>query len=126
MLMRSSSGNICRSDSPDCGRTWSPIYRTELPNNNSGLDLARLYDGTLALVCNPVAENTRTPLALLLSFDNGHTWPRRLDIETGPGEYSYPAIVPTQVGMAITYTWKRERIAFWMGSVEQVPEREPG
>ena len=126
MLMRSTSGNICRSDSPDCGRTWSPIYRTELPNNNSGLDLARLYDGTLALICNPVAENTRTPLALLLSFDNGHTWPRRLDIETGPGEYSYPAIVPTQVGMAITYTWKRERIAFWMGSVEQVPEREPG
>ena len=42
MLMRSTSGNICRSDSPDCGRTWSPIYRTELPNNNSGLDLARL------------------------------------------------------------------------------------
>ncbi|MBV7338876.1 exo-alpha-sialidase [Chloroflexi bacterium TSY] len=121
MLMRSTCGLICRSDSRDDGRTWSPIYATELPNNNSGLDIARLYDGTLALVCNPVAERVRTPLSILLSFDNGHTWPRRLDIESEPGEYSYPAIIPTPVGMAITYTWRRERIAFWLGSIERVP-----
>ena len=69
-------------------------------------------------------ERTRTPLSLLLSTDNGQTWPRRLDLETADGEYSYPAIIPTQVGMAITYTWKRERIAFWHGSVEQVPNTD--
>lgn len=122
MLMRSTCGAICRSDSADGGRTWSPIYKTSLPNNNSGLDLARLADGTLALICNPVAERVRTPLSLFLSFDNGQTWPRRLDLETEPGEYSYPAIIPTAVGMAITYTWRRQRIAFWLGSVERVPE----
>lgn len=123
MLMRSTAGKVFRSDSDDYGRTWRPAYPTELPNNNSGLDLAKLRDGTLALVFNPVAGNwaARTPLRLALSFDNGLTWPRTLDLETEPGEYSYPAIIPTAVGMAITYTWKRERIAFWMGSIERVP-----
>ena len=121
MLMRSTCGFICRSDSEDNGRTWSEIRKTDLPNNNSGLDLVRLEDGTLCLVCNPVSARVRTPLSILLSFDNGHTWPRRLDLETDSGEYSYPAVIATPVGMAVTYTWKRRRIAFWMGSVERIP-----
>lgn len=122
MLMRSTAGAVFRSDSDDYGHTWRPAYPTALPNNNSGLDLAKLRDGALALVFNPVAGNwaARTPLRLALSFDNGLTWPRTLDLETEPGEYSYPAIIPTAVGMAITYTWKRERIAFWQGSVERI------
>ena len=120
MLVRTTCGRVGRSDSTDGGRSWSPLYPTDLTSNNSGLDLARLQDGVLALVCNPVAKG-RTPISILLSSDNGQSWPRRLDLETEAGEYSYPAIVPTAVGMAITYTWKRERIAFWMGSVEQIP-----
>lgn len=133
MLLRSTFGSVCRSDSDDFGRTWSEARPIGLANNNSGLDVARLPDGTLALVCNPVAENwgARTPLSLFLSTDNGVTWPRRLDLETAPGEYSYPAIIPTARGMAVTYTWKRERIVFWHGSVEQAgpweqPTRGPG
>ncbi len=47
MLLRSSAGAICRSDSEDYGKTWSPVYRTNLPNNNSGIDLTRLDDGRL-------------------------------------------------------------------------------
>jgi len=43
-----------------------------------------------------------------------------LDIETNAGEYSYPAIIPVEVGMAVTYTWRRERVAFWLGSIERV------
>ena len=66
----------------------------------------------------------RTPLSIALSFNNGETWPHRLDIETEPGEYSYPAIIPTTLGMAITYTWRRERIAFWHGSIEQITMRD--
>lgn len=118
MLMRSSCGRICRSDSEDGGRTWSPVRKTELPNNNSGIDLAKLADGTLALAFNPVSGDwaPRTPLSIAFSTDNGETWPRRLDVETGEGEYSYPAIIPTPEGIAMTYTWKREKIAFWMGS----------
>ena len=122
MLMRSTCGRICRSDSVDGGRTWSTVYATDLPNNNSGLDLAKLDDGALALVYNPVEANwgARSPLTIALSHDNGLTWPDRLDIETGDGEFSYPAIIATRKGMAVTYTWKRQRIAYWHGSVEHV------
>ena len=120
MLVRTTCGKIGRSDSSDGGHSWSPLYATDLPNNNSGIDLARLNDGTLALVCNPVTTG-RTPISVLLATDNGQTWPRRLDLETDAGEYSYPAIIATGNGMAITYTWKRERIACWQGSVQQIP-----
>lgn len=122
MLMRSTCGFICRSDSNDGGLTWSPAHLTDLPNNNSGLDITRLADGTLVLACNPVSGNwaARTPLSLLVSTDNGATWPHCLNLETEPGEYSYPSIISTASGVALTYTWRRERIAFWTGSVEQI------
>jgi predicted neuraminidase len=130
MLVRTTAGFVGRADSQDYGRTWTDLEPTDLPNNNSGIDAAKLYDGTIALVCNPTSERVRTPLSILLSSDNGIAWPRRLDIESGEarfaesaeGQYSYPAIVPTSVGMAITYTWNRKSIGFWMGSIEQVPE----
>jgi predicted neuraminidase len=118
-LMRSSCGYAPRTDSIDGGRTWSPLVRTVLPNNNSGLDLVRLDDGTLALVSNPIEKDwgIRTPLRLSLSFDNGHTWPESLDLETDDGEYSYPAIVAEGRTLFVAYTWKRERIRSWQGSV---------
>ena len=122
MLVRTTAGYVGRSDSDDFGQSWSELYPTNLPNNNSGLDVAKLDDGSIALVCNPTSERVRTPLSILLSQDNGLTWDRRLDVESDDGRYSYPAIIPTRVGMAIAYTWKRERIGFWMGSVEQIPE----
>lgn len=123
MLLRSTCGFVCRSDSADYGRSWSEAEPTGFPNNNSGLDVARLPDGTLVMACNPVSKNwgARTPLSLFLSRDNGATWPDRLDLETEPGEYSYPAVIPAAGGgVAVTYTWKRERIAFWHGSVERI------
>ncbi len=125
LLARSSNGALYRSDSSDSGRTWSSLVRTELPSNNSGIAVGRLHDGALVLASNPVAENwgARTPLRLSVSFDNGQTWPHSLDIETGPGEYSYPSLVATPRGVAVVYTWKRERIAFWHGSVEQIMDR---
>jgi len=113
MLLRSTCGRVCRSDSSDAGRTWTTITPTDLPNNNSGLDVARLPDGRLALICNPVDTRDRTPLSLLISPDNGQTWPERIDLETDPGEYSYPAIIPTgDGGLAVTYTWRREHIVW--------------
>jgi len=124
MVMRSTCGYVCRSDSSDGGRTWSPVRVTDLPHGNTGLDVAKLNDGTLALVFNPgrseVFELQRTPLTIALSHDNGVTWPRRLNLETESGEYSYPAIIPTATGMAIAYTWNRECIAFWHGSTDRV------
>jgi predicted neuraminidase len=120
MLTRSTGGWIGRSDSHDGGRTWAPITPTSLPNNNSGIDLARLADGRLVLACNPVKGNwaARTPLALLISDDNGLTWQRLRDLEMGAGEYSYPTVIPYGDGVAVVYTWQRERIACWLGPLD--------
>lgn len=113
MLLRSSEGRVYRSDSQDSGETWSPAYPTELPNNNSGIDLTRHSDGKLYLVYNPVelSFGPRTPLLLACSADNGHTWQTLCTLEDEPGEYSYPAIVSRGDRLWITYTWRRQRIA---------------
>ena len=113
-LMRTNAGRLYRSDSVDGGLTWCGAYPTEVPNNNSGVDLARSGDGRLWLLCNPVGEDWggRTPLTLLVSGDNGESWEKALDLETEPGEYSYPAIVCQGGTLYAAYTWQRRRIVF--------------
>ena len=115
MLLRSTEGFVFRSDSVDGGKTWTPVKPVSMPNNNSGLDVARRKDGLLAMVCNPVKGNwaARTPLTLFLSKDNGLTWEKAVDLETEKGEFSYPAVVFSSSGeLLATYTWKRQSIAF--------------
>jgi predicted neuraminidase len=133
MLLRSSAGVICRSDSEDYGKTWSPVYRTRLPNPNSGIDLAVVGSRStghpevsgLVLVYNNSTGNwgDRFPISLILSQDNGTTWKSGVDIETGNGEdeFSYPSIISYGDTVALTYTWNRRRVAFWEGKVEFVP-----
>lgn len=122
MYTRSSEGKICRSRSYDEGRTWTKMVKTKLPNNNSGLDLVQMEDGRLVIVYNPVSGDwsSRSPIAFAVSEDNGHSWsePQILDyVPTEKNEYcsefSYPAIVTKGEDVYITYTWKRETIAFW-------------
>ncbi|OQA78227.1 MAG: hypothetical protein BWY31_04376 [Lentisphaerae bacterium ADurb.Bin242] len=126
MLLRSNNHRIYRSDSPDGGRSWCEIYPTGLPNNNSGIDLVKLADGTLLLLCNPISENwgTRRKLSLFLSEDNGNTWPCQRVLEnaaeeTTPAEFSYPAIISLgKDEIALTYTVHRRDIAFLKGRIQ--------
>ena len=121
MLLRSSEGSIYRADSRDYGKTWSDAYQTALPNNNSGIDVAKCADGTLVLCSNPVAENwgPRTPLTLQISADNGQTWTESAVLEDIPGEYSYPCVVCSGTKLYVTYTYDRKSIAFWEFDLEQ-------
>lgn len=114
MLLRSTSGWIARSDSKDFGRTWSDAKNISLPNNNSGLDSAKLRDGTLVLACNPTSNpKKRTPLTLFLSRDNGHTWNQRVEVsDVNGGELSYPTIIALNRGVAMVHTHLRKSIAF--------------
>jgi predicted neuraminidase len=118
ILVRSTDGKIYRSDSNDYGKTWCALYATGMPNNNSGIDLVKLADGTLVLAYNPVSGNwaSRSSLFIAVSYDNGLTWPKNITLENDENtqsEYSYPAIITYDNRIAITYTWKRQRIAFW-------------
>lgn len=121
MLLRSSTGSICRSDSDDYGKTWTPVYKTSLPNPNSGIDVTRISGNVLALVFNPDNQNwgERKQLSIAISRDNGLTWTTAIDIEAGvPGdEFSYPAIISMHDTIAVSYTWKRQNITFWSGVV---------
>lgn len=117
MLLRTKNGKVARSDSTNGGRSWSPATLLEMDHNNSGLDLTRLADGTLVLVHNPVVGKVRTPLSISVSTDNGLSWRRALDLETQPGEYSYPGIIAMDhQTVAICYTWQRTAVAYWVGT----------
>ena len=103
-------GYVCTASSDDYGRTWAPATATEVPNPNSGLDAVRISDGRIVLVTNPTVER-RSPLSLLVSEDDGETWPIRLDLDTEPGELSYPAIIQAQDGtIHVVYTYLRHHI----------------
>ena len=106
---RTRQGKVFSISSPDLGRTWGPMTLTALPNPSAGTDAVTLKDGRHLIVYNHTPKG-RTPLCVALSRD-GVAWTRLLDLETEPGEYSYPAVIQTADGLVhITYTWKRERI----------------
>ncbi len=122
LLMRSSEGVLYRSDSPDGGKTFTPAKKTQIPNNNSGIDAVRMEDGRIVLVYNPVSGNwaARSPICFAVSDDGGETCgePQILDYvpcdkNEERAEFSYPAIVSKGNDVFLTYTWKRETIAFW-------------
>jgi alpha-L-rhamnosidase len=131
--MRSQEQFIYCTYSEDRGRSWSPPKPTDLPNNNSGIDMVRLQSGNLLLVYNPTNLSTnrnvlhpglpaeempgfdtwgpRTPLSISVSSDDGQTWTDPYNLETGKGAYSYPAVIQAEDGtIHITYTYQREAI----------------
>lgn len=124
MLLRSTCGKICRSDSADGGRSWCTVYKTSMPNNNSGIDLAKMKDGSLLLAYNPTDTNwgARSPLSLALSNDSGLTWKHVCDLASENGkEFSYPAVICLADGRAaVSYTFKRECIAFSILSADEI------
>jgi predicted neuraminidase len=111
-LMRTGSPHhrLWKSTSRDNGRTWTPPVETELPNPNSACDLVRLSNGHLILVFNDTPRG-RSPLTVALSTDAGKTWSHKRHLETGSGEFSYPAAIQTRDGLIhVTYTYRRSSI----------------
>jgi predicted neuraminidase len=131
LLARSTAGQLVRSSSSDDGRTWSPGVLSGILNNNSGVCACGL-DGTVYLAHNPVSGDwaARTPLIVSRSWDDGANWQPWLTLDsssdapagqdyrpadsgvltTGANEYSYPCLIGTPDGLAVTYTWQRRGI----------------
>jgi predicted neuraminidase len=113
-------GRICVADSHDAGITWTAARTIDLPNPNSGIDAVRLKDGRFVMIYNHTAKG-RTPLNLAVSTDGDH-WKPFHDLETEPGEYSYPAMVQGSDGsLHITYTWQRKRIKYVNFPLGKIP-----
>ncbi|MFO8058168.1 MAG: sialidase family protein, partial [bacterium] len=101
---------VWETRSHDGGRTWTEPEQTALPNPNAGTDMIKMDSGKLLLAFNN-SEDDRTPLSLAVSDDGGKTWEVVKDLETAPGEYSYPSLCKEEDGsIHISYTYKRESI----------------
>jgi predicted neuraminidase len=108
---------IATSRSNDFGHSWSVITPTKerIPNPESGVDMIKLENGHIVMVCNPLPSG-RQILAAFLSEDGGISFPISRDIEPengiiGDGEYSYPAVIQTKDGVIhCTYTNLRQNI----------------
>jgi predicted neuraminidase len=135
MFRSRAADRIHAAESFDLGRSWTPLTRTELPNNNSAVQLTRLASGAIALVYNDASlerdqfrwvgegpgrrkKALRTPLTLALSEDGGRTWPYRRDVQRADEEYrenelgySYPSVLQTRDGrLHLAYSYLRKTI----------------
>jgi len=130
-LCRSRDRAILETWSGDNGLTWSPLAKTNLPNNNSGTDAVTLADGRQLLVYNHVlppgkeVKGARTPLNVAISKD-GKTWYAALILEDSPiSQYSYPGVIQTPDGMVhVVYTWRRQRIKHVVVDLKKIKLKE--
>ena len=109
MTLRTQLGSIFLSYSDDGGETWSLAQTTGLKAPESGTCLRRI-SGTnnLLLVWNDGIYDPghhhygrRTPLSLAVSKDEGKSWKRIGDIDTGEYELTTPGCTPLKNGNAI-------------------------
>ncbi len=117
-LCRSKHEKIIQSFSTDNGNSWSELEKTNLPNNNSGIEALTLSDGRHLLLYNHVGGGKRddgwgkrNAIHLAIS-DDGKTWKAAAVVEKADqGEFSYPAMIQSSDGLVhMTYTWNRKKI----------------
>lgn len=142
-FMRSREADwIYRSESADYGDTWSAPEPTPLPNNNSGIAVAKLASGRIALAYNHnSAPGTygrtgawpalRNPVSIALSEDGGLTFPLIRNVERGEGyvgeenkfnnrQYEYPCIMQASDGMIhVAYAYQTRRGVKWVTLSEE-------
>jgi predicted neuraminidase len=101
---------IVAAESRDGGQTWTNPAPTRWNNPDSGISMRKLANGHVLLVFNNQSDS-RTPLHIARSTDDGRSWSEPLKLETAPGEYSYPSVLQTSDGMIhVIYTFRRYSI----------------
>ena len=114
-LCRSKHEKIVQTFSKDQGKTWSALEKTELPNNNSGVEALTLQDGRHLLLYNHMNGGRRIEgwgkrniLHLAISED-GQQWEAAAIVEQADaGEFSYPSMIQNRDGLVhMTSSWNR-------------------
>lgn len=106
MLIRTDSGFLWESFSPDRGKTWSPATQSAIANPGSRFFIRRLASGSLLLVNHDRVKN-RSHLTAQISKDDGKTWNNGLLLDERTG-ISYPDAVEARDGL-ITVVYDRDR-----------------
>lgn len=111
MRMSGGTQRIAVAETRDGGRHWRDLPDLSLPNPNAAV--AALQMGrTQALVFNP-SITTRDALSLALST-NGRDWVTAAELEAGRAgdEFSYPSMTWADNTLWVSYTKRREKIAW--------------
>ncbi|MGN6491811.1 MAG: sialidase family protein [Agriterribacter sp.] len=109
-FMRDSGDDPARvqySESADGGESWTPAYKTEIPNTAS-VEICVLKNGKWVFLGNDI-DDGRYRLSILLSDDEGKTWKKKIRIEDHPkgeGGFSYPSLIQGNDGLLhMTYSY---------------------
>lgn len=110
MAIRSTTGGVLFSTSSDQGVTWSNISKSVIntPEAPQTIVYSAAYN-CLFMVWNNATYDAkifdkRNPLSLAVSFDNGKTWEKKIDLEnTEKYSYSYPSVRIFGKQLIITY-----------------------
>ena len=99
---------VLSARSTDDGQTWTPAIDIDVPNPGSSLEVMTLTSGKWVMIANDT-EDGRHRLTLLVSDDEGETWPVKRTVEpSDPGgrTFGYPSIIQTRDGMIhLTYSY---------------------
>jgi predicted neuraminidase len=114
-MMARGKGKIPTTWSSDNGQTWTPLEKSVLPANWSGIDGVTLRDGRQFLAYNHVPSSGKGPrnfLNIAVSKD-GKAWGAGLVLGMcDGGQFSYPAIIQSRDGLVhVVHTWHRKTIA---------------
>jgi predicted neuraminidase len=92
------------SSSTDLGESWSPVRDSDIPNSGTLCDIVTLENGNWVLVNNDTEEG-RSRLTVMLSEDEGKTWPwvKRLADDSLTRSH-YPAVIAGKDGL-LHATW---------------------
>ncbi len=84
-FLQGTAGVICRSDSKDCGKAWSPVYETSLPIPKSAVDVDELPDARLVLAYHPTTKDGRSGVNwhALLHLTMKKQGPKKIGLENG-------------------------------------------
>ncbi len=116
-FLRSTEGYVMRSFSENLV-DWSPAEKTDLPNNNSGIDCVKLPNGDVAVFYNPIAYagwGDRNIISYAITKDNGDTFLPAVEVERDEdteAEFSYPAAITDGEYVYLTYTHYRKNVMF--------------
>jgi len=121
---------IHRMHSSDGGKTWPFHFKTTMPCPLSGIAFENLYEGIQVMCYNDTTEHQRTPLTIAFSDDGFKSLKAKVNIEEGPGEFSYPSLLVDQANILhLLYTHQRIRIghrSFNQSEVKSLFEQQNG